>query len=177
MPIFDSPVANKSEFRYAIRGVARSDKDFYAASLLAHILDRRLKQREGAKAFVRHDAGVLPGWYLFGVSDWNLAGIKRDGATIAVPVTDGYQKQILDAAVKPEEFDAAAREFAIASADVPASDIWLDVDTYKLASAKADREAAQAVTIADVQRVLDRLQKEPVAQVLVFSDAEVRTSK
>jgi predicted Zn-dependent peptidase len=177
MPIFDSPVANKSEFRYAIRGVARSDKDFYAASLLAHILDRRFKQREGAKAFVRHDAGVLPGWYLFGVSDWNLAGIKRDGATIAVPVTDGYQKQVLDAAVKPEEFDAAARELAIASADVPASDIWLDVDTYKLASAKADREAAQAVTVADVQRVLDRLQKEPVAQVLVFSDAEVRTSK
>jgi len=69
LPVFDSPVANSSEFRFAVRGVARGDKDYYAAAVLASILDRRFKQMEGGKSFVRHEANALPGLFLFGVPD------------------------------------------------------------------------------------------------------------
>jgi hypothetical protein len=170
MPIFDSPIAKRSEFRIALRGNARGDKDHYAASALASILDRRFKSREGDKAFVRNSPYALPGMLLFGVSDWNLTGIKRDGNKIAVPVSDGYQKQVLEPAVKVEEFDAAKRQLVAEIALVSVEDAWLDADTFKLAGSRPDSEAAQAVAITDVQRVLERLQKEPAAYILVFAD-------
>ena len=176
MPIINAPEANKSEFRIAMRGVARADKDNYAAAVLAKILDRRFTATQGAKAFVRRDANILPGIVLFGVSDWNLGRIKRDGDKIAVPVTDNYQKLYLDAAVKTEEFDAAKREIVASLAQVPVADTWLDADTYRLASGKPDTNLLQSVTIADVQRVLERLQKEPAAYVLVFSDEKTATA-
>lgn len=176
MPIFDSPVPNTSEFRFAVRGTARGEKDYYASAVLARILDRRLKQAEGGKAFVRYEANVLPGSLLFGISDWYLGKIKRDGDKIDLPMTDGYVKKIFEVAVKPEEFDTAKRELAISLAQAPGSDLWLDTETYKLVSAAADAEAAQAVSLADAQRVLERLQKEPVAQVLVFSEAAAATA-
>ncbi|HMJ09652.1 MAG TPA: insulinase family protein, partial [Pyrinomonadaceae bacterium] len=171
MPIFDSPVPDKSEFRIAIRGSARGDKDFYASSILASILDKRMKQSEGGKAFVRQEVNTLRGSYIFGVSDWNLGKIRREGNTIALPDTDGYQKRILDPAIKAEEFDAAKREYVAAVAQASPADLWLDIDTYKLGTAKAEADNLQATVIADVQRVLERLQKEPAAFVLVFGDA------
>ena len=174
MPIFDSPAANRSEFRFAIRGTSRSEKDHYAASILASILDRRFKQADGEKAFVRYQPGILPGSFLFGVSDWYLGKLKRDGDKMALPETDGYAKRLMSAPVKQDEFDTAKRELAIAIDQTPPADIWLDIDTYKLPAPGTAN--AETVSLADVQRVLERLQKEPVAQVLVFSNAAAATT-
>jgi hypothetical protein len=44
-------------------------------------------------------------------------------------------------------------------------DRWLDVDTY--GPPVADARALQSVTLADVQRVADRLAKNPVATVII----------
>ena len=176
LPVFDSPVANSSEFRIAVRGVARGDKDYYAAAVLASILDRRFKQMEGGKAFVRHEANALPGLFLFGVPDWNRGKITRNGDKIALPETDGYPKQILNAAIKPDEFETAKRELAIALGQIPVADVWLDADTYKITASAAAPENFQTVVVADTQRVLERLQKQPVAQVLVFSNPATSTA-
>ena len=46
------------------------------------------------------------------------------------------------------------------------ADEWLDVDTYRTTVA-GDSQAFQKMTIADVQRVADRLSKNPIVAVVV----------
>ena len=169
MSVLDSPLEKTSEFRFAMRGLSRNDKDFYASQILKHILQNRLQTREGKSAFVRQESHVLPGYFIFGVSQWNVEGIRRDGDKIAMPVTDGYQNNFLKEPIKQKEFDQAKTAFA---AELNQTDIinpWLDADTFKLTSIKDDAQNAQNVTIADVQRVLEKSQKEAVAYVLVFT--------
>jgi hypothetical protein len=60
-----------------MRGYARNDADYYAAEILERILQNRIQSREGKTAFVRHEAHILPGLIIFGVSDWNRERIKK----------------------------------------------------------------------------------------------------
>jgi len=169
LPVFDSPTAKTSEFRFALRGLARNEKDFYASRILENILQNRLQTREGKKAFARQDAHFLPGFFIFGVSEWNLQDIKRENGKISLPMTNDYQSNFLKAAVKQDEFDKSKNEFVSKLSGTDITDFWLDADTFKIVSAKTEWQAAQSVTTSDVQRVLERLQKEAVAFVLVFS--------
>jgi len=111
----------------------------------------------------------LPGYFLFGVSQWNVERIKRDGNKIALPVTDGYQNNFLKEAIKQIEFDKAKTVFAAETNQNDIINPWLDAETFKLTSIKEDSQTAQNVTIADVQRVLEKSQKEAVAYILVFT--------
>ena len=169
MPVLASPTEKTSEFRFALRGLSRNDKDFYASQILKHILQNRLQTREGKTAFVRQERHVLPGYFLFGVSQWNVERIKRDGNKIALPVTDGYQNNFLKEAIKQIEFDKAKTVFAAETNQNDIINPWLDAETFKLTSIKEDSQNAQNVTIADVQRVLEKSQKEAVAYILVFT--------
>ncbi len=169
MPVLDSPTEKTSEFRFALRGLSRNDKDFYASQILKHILQNRLQTREGKTAFVRQESHVLPGYFVFGVSQWNIEGIRREGNKIALPVTDGYQNNFLKEPIKQSEFDQARTAFAAESNRSDIINQWLDADTFKLTSIKDDAQNAQNVTIADVQRVLEKSQKEAAAYVLVFT--------
>lgn len=172
LPVVASPAPNKSEFRLAMRGFARNDDDFYAAQILERILQNRVQAREGKNAFVRHEAHVLPGAFIFGVSDWNLGRIKKDGKTISPPETVEYQNYFLKEAVKTEEFEKAKSELTAQSKQPDAADLWLDAETFRFPTTKT----APNATIADVQRVLEKLQKQPAATVLVFADEAARTA-
>ncbi|MGC2235183.1 MAG: pitrilysin family protein [Pyrinomonadaceae bacterium] len=169
LPVFDSPVEKTSEFRFALRGLARNDKDFYASQVLEKILQNRLQMREGKKAFVRYDKHILPGFFVFGVSQWLVDSIKKEGNQISLPMTDGYQNNFLKDAVKQEEFDKAKAEFLSGLNQTDTLNFWLDADTFKLAPLKTEWQNAQNVTIIDAQKVLEKLQKESAAYILVFS--------
>ncbi len=172
LPIFDAPVANKSEFRLAVRGVARNDADYYAAQILGKILQARWQMREGSDGFVRSEAHVLPGAFVFGASNWHLGTIRKSGNTISLPQTDDYHNYFLKEPVKNEEFVRAKSDYLAELSKTDASEFYLDADTYKLSTGKTAMDAAQNVTIEAVQKVLSRLQKEPAAMVLVFSNPE-----
>ncbi|HEX8637271.1 MAG TPA: pitrilysin family protein [Pyrinomonadaceae bacterium] len=172
LPVIASPAPNKSEFRIALRGFARNDDDFYAAQILERILQNRVQAREGKNAFVRHEAHVLPGAVIFGVSDWNLGRIKKEGNMISLPKTDGYQEYFLKEPIKTEEFEKAKSELAAQTKQPEAADLWLDADTFRFAMPKTAPFAA----ITDVQRVLEKLQKQPAATVLVFAEEATRTA-
>ena len=172
MSIVESPETRKSEFRYAIRGLAHGDKDYYASAIVAAILDRRFKQVEGPNASVRHETNTLPGAFIFAVSDWNLDRIKRDGDKISVPDTNGYQTRTFSKPITASEFETAKREIVVRSAQENIVEGWLDTHTYNLGTAEKRSEDLQAVTLADAQSVLARLQKEPVAYVLVWGESE-----
>lgn len=176
LPVFDSPAANTSEFRFAARGLARNDPDFYASKILQKIIENRFKKREGERGFVRNDPRILAGSYVFGVSGWNLPGIRKEGNTISLPQTDNYQDAFLKDPVTQEEFDTVNRQWISALNPDNISELWLDADTYKLGPVPKEESNAKSVKIADVQRVLDKLRKEPFAFVLVFSGEAGTTS-
>jgi predicted Zn-dependent peptidase len=47
--------------------------------------------------------------------------------------------------------------------------LWLDADTFRMQSVKADQDAFANVSLADVQRLADRIKQQPVASVLVLT--------
>lgn len=170
LPVFNSPIQKTSEFRLALRGLSRNDKDFYASQILEKILQNRFRAREGKNAFVRQESHVLPGLFIFGVSDWNLGLIKRSGGAISLPILDDYQNNFLKDAIKTDEFEKAKVAFSAQFNKTDSAEIWLDADTFKLSPVKTDLQNAQNVTITDAQRVLENLKKEAVVTILVFSD-------
>ncbi|MCA1608580.1 MAG: insulinase family protein [Acidobacteria bacterium] len=107
----ESPIANTSEFRVAVRGTSRSDADYHAAQMLRYVLETRLKQREGSSAFVRAEAGLLPGSYVFGVPGWHLSTIKKRDNAVLIPKTDDYLAFLFREPISQPEFDSARRDY------------------------------------------------------------------
>ena len=171
--IIESPEAGLTEVRYALRGVARNAKDFAAADVFARVIEQRLRvkapdgQRENV--WVKSHANVLPGVIIVGFSK-----IQRE---ITAAVTGDRSKadgnDLIANAIGEKLTDAeVAAAYNAAKADFSKVDIatrWLDIDTYKLTSVKADQAAFDSVTLADVQRLADKLKLQPVASVLVLS--------
>ena len=58
---FTSDASGDPQVRYALRGLARNDKDYAASQVLNFILEDRLKDNGVANPTVRHMAHVLPG--------------------------------------------------------------------------------------------------------------------
>lgn len=171
--IVSSPEPHITEIRYAIRGVARSDKDYAAASILARIYEQRLRAKapddQKANVSVQNDANILPGVMIFA-----FTRIKREmtaevsserpnvGATDVIANAFGER-------VSEAEYNAA-RTTALTEferRDQPTQ--WLDADTFRLASVKADQQSFAAVSIADVQDLAERIKQRPIASVVVLS--------
>ena len=138
------PEANPMIVRRIRRGVARSDKDYFVTEVLTRLM---AAQNEKNGVTVKNDAFVLPG-----------ALVVRGNS------------------VAPAEFpktlteDEVARARAAVQGDYEKrslADRWLDADTYKLPSVADDMAALQNVRLADVQRVADRLFKNPEVTVIV----------
>jgi predicted Zn-dependent peptidase len=170
LQVLDAAAEKTSEIRFAMRGLARSDKDFYASQILANILQNRVQMREGKNSFVRVNSNILPSLVVIGASSWNVGTIKKVGSQIALPAEmNTYQNNFLKEPVKADEFEKAKSAFAEKMNKPDLLDYWLDAETYKLGSVKDDWQKYQSVTAADVQRVLEKLQKEAVASVLVVT--------
>jgi len=132
------------ESRRIRRGVARSDKDYFAAEILSRMLSRRLGK---AGLFVANEAFVLPGAIVvrgtaIGTVEWPRNFTEDDVSQVRAEVQIEYDKRSL-------------------------SDKWLDADTYKLTSVAEDAMALQNIRLADVLRVADRLSKNPEVTVIV----------
>jgi hypothetical protein len=158
--VIDSPVANASEFRAASRGVARNDTDFFAADMLCRILHDRVKARYGPDSFVRFEPHILPGSFVIGTSGTHPAPAEsasghsiRFGEMISGPISEA-------------EFVRARKETLDALGANPI-DLWLDLDTFRLAAAKTEYERAEGVKLADLLRLMEKLKSQPAAYVHV----------
>lgn len=172
MAFVDASGANVSELRFAIRGVARSDKDYHAMRIARAVLERRARARDGQRAFVNAYSGVLPGIVVIGVNAWNLATVRKVGTEVTLPADiSGYPGVFLDPPVSADEFETAKRETAESAARSDTPENWLDAQTFRLASVKDDQAAFQATVLADVQRAIDRLKGNPAASLLLITPA------
>ena len=138
---------------FGLRGLSKNDPDYPASLFLEKILSARL-QKSDPKAEVAFSAHTLPGMVRFRAS--------------ALPPT------LFSTRITTEEFAAAKMKVdevqksceqtpnCVAKAEM---DRWLDTDTY--GASTASDKALQTVTLADVQRVADRLAKNPMATVVI----------
>lgn len=133
---------------FALRGLSRNDPDYAASVVLERILRGRAEKKASGLT-VSHEARILPGVLM----------ISGTG-------TSGFPSGIFSERVTEAEFNKARGEAAAEFARRSIVDRWLDADTYKTTVA-ADTAAFQKLTLADVQRVLDRLAKNPVASVVI----------
>ncbi|HUR97696.1 MAG TPA: insulinase family protein [Pyrinomonadaceae bacterium] len=142
-----------AEVRHARRGLARNDKDFFAAQVLSKIIQSRLKALTSLEnVTVSHEPRVLPGAL---VLNYRSAANERGL---------GFEWV---GRIEDLEFNKARTEVA-ASINVAAlADRWLDVDTYHLTSVSEDMKSFDQIKISDVQNVADRLSRNPQVTVLV----------
>lgn len=170
LQVIDSTDEKTSELRFAMRGLARNDKDYFASVILEKILLSRLGRLGGKNAFARQNANILPGFFIFGISDWNVGTVKKVGDRIALPDDmDTFQNNFLKTPVTEDEFRSSRGSLHTKYLQPDPVDYWLDAQTYNLVSVKDDWQIFQNTTQADVQRVLERLQKEAPAAVLVVT--------
>lgn len=145
---------------YALRSLARNDKDHAAAEVLAAVLRSRLKDNaaDGASdVYAENEAHVLPGSFSAGIP-----GNQEKAPANLITL-------LLSKTVTAEEFQAAKASVAAARGKLGADDIWLDVDTFKLASAAEDQRMFDGVTQADVQRVAARFAASPTVSVIAIA--------
>jgi predicted Zn-dependent peptidase len=176
--IVDLPGTEAVEVRLAARGLARSDNDSAAATLLA-LAARDLWQAQQPQLgktgfFVRNEAHQLPGMFVMGAS---------------VPVTEAANtlakaREVLSTLMKtgaPSEMLERVRSEAIAELskqlERPESlaDLWLDAETFQLASFDERMRQLRSVTNADLIRTANRLFKDtPVVSVAAGNAARLK---
>jgi hypothetical protein len=169
-----SPLNENSEIRYAMRGLARNDKDFIASNILIRIMQNRLRKQFPKDAFVRHNSNLLTGSIIVGLSNLPLDVesqlSEKPPKTHMIIFKDENLAAILAVEkILPEEFEKAKSEISSEINQANPADLWLDVDTFKLVSTKDEFQKINNVSIADVQRIAERLLKEPTASVLIVN--------
>lgn len=158
-----SPKAETAAIRIAVRGTARSDKDFAASQVFTSILAARLKAQVAAAnasdVFVRNEAHVLPGQVTVGFA------IASKDAAKTTQATDVVIKALSDP-VTEAEFQAARSQLLTEWSKRSPDEFWLDVDTFKT-DANADRAAFDTVRLSDVAAYAEKLRKSPSTIVVV----------
>lgn len=170
--VLESPENGAAEIRYAVRGVARSDRDFPSARVLTKILEQRLRSKaadgQRTNVWVRNHSNVLPGAIVIGFS--RIPG----GMTAAVtseppkPGTNDVVVNALNEKITDAEFTAAKNAVSAEFNQYDVATRWLDVDTYKLPGVKAVQNSFDSVSLADVQAFADKLKLQPVASVVLL---------
>jgi len=149
-----NPSIESNEVWIAKKGVARKDKDFYASRILFRIMTNRTENPPADS--IKSESYLLNGIFIM--------SIKPDSTKILTEQGDKYQWK----------FEFTEAEFEKAKAEVIAelnqknlSDFWLDVETYKLTSVKDEIQTVNNVTLEAVQRISDKLIKEPKAMIII----------
>ena len=171
----DSPKTGIAEIRFASRGFARGGDDFIASEILASILEERMKANTPAEhresVFVRNDAFVLPGAFVYGIRGIENDPNSSENSSPKIEANDIMAKSFADK-ITNEEFQRAKLTIERKLSRVEIDSRWLDAETYKLASIDSDARALSTVTVADVQKALDKLASQPIVSILVHTPRE-----
>jgi zinc protease len=157
-----------AEVRLATRGVARSDRDFFAVSLLTVLARERWRTvaqaPTGSTFFARADAHVAPEMFVMGASVDGAAAKKTLEAALTVV------RSLVSTPASPAELELA-KGFSFGLANQTADTMaraWLDVDTFGLPSITEQLRLSNAISAADLQRVAGRLFNDTsIASVIV----------
>jgi predicted Zn-dependent peptidase len=168
----EMPGVANSEVRYAMRGFARSSKEFAAAEIYARTLQARFAEMvakgPGSDATVAHDEHILPGAFVFRYRS------QPSSPTLLPPgsETDATSfRSLLNRPVTEAEFSAAKTEVLASLEKRDSTDLWLDIDTFRITSVADELKAFQNLTLADVNSISSKLVREPLATAVVAAPA------
>jgi zinc protease len=169
-----------AEVRLAVRGLARSDSDFAAATVLARLAQHRWQATAAELAnqplFVRSDAYLLPGAFVLG------AAVSTEKAADAIASAQKVIESLITTPATAAELDRARNEVvneavAAAGKSEAVADSWLDADTYRLNAVQDQASVLRSVTAPDIQRVATRLFKNAaVASVVAGEPAQLKAT-
>lgn len=157
--VVNSPAAGAVEVRVATRGLARSDRDYPTAELLAAIARERWRKQVpelSNNSFVRHEAHYLPGTFVMG------AAVDISSASRAITTAQSVLQSLVNTPASAAEFEmvksgASAQASRLVLTPEALADAWLDIDTYNLPPVSEQRTMWTSVSAADLQRVAARL--------------------
>jgi len=167
------------EIRLAVRGVARSDADYAAATVLARLAQHRWQALAPELArlpvFVRNEAHVLPGAFVMGATVTDMT--TADSLSSAKKVIES----LMTTPATPAELERARKEVmgetavSLAKPDALA-DPWLDADTYRLSAPQDQVAMLGAVSAAEVQRVANRIFNKTVVSLAAGETAPLKAA-
>ncbi|MFL6228505.1 MAG: M16 family metallopeptidase [Pyrinomonadaceae bacterium] len=177
--IVATPGTRTAEVRIDARGVARSDRDRAAATLLTSIVRQRwqeaTREAKPTSLFAHHESNSLTGTFSLGAS------VPASAAASVVEAARTVLRTLAAAPPSAAEIESARRE-ALNTDETrradqfPFADAWLDSITFNY-DAASDARAMRDVTPADLQRVAARLFRDTqLATVVVGDAAELRAS-
>jgi zinc protease len=165
-----SPKPDTSVVRFAIRGVARNDKQLPASMVYAEILRQRLRSRlsslKAEDIFVRSDAHGLPGVIVIGYTTKPVDGRAE------IDLNDVIAR-LLAEPVTAAEFNAGKASFSQTWSRKDRESFWLDADTYKIASPESDARIAERVTLSEVNAYSEKVRRSPIAKVLLHPPLQI----
>src|SRR5882762_4015814 len=171
--IIDHPGATTAELRLAVRGLARSDRDAEAASLLALIVRDRLRANSSdlATAFARHEAHDLPGMFVIGASTPSASAAKAlSGAQDVLSSLAKTGPTALEfERARAEMLTELSRQRSLEDLTEVKADDWLSMEIYKL---MPPGDQISNLSLADVQRVTGRLFKDVAPASIVVGNAD-----
>jgi zinc protease len=150
--ILNATAGSPAEVRIATRGVSRSDRDYFAMSLLAVIARERwskLVQPPPKSLFVKAEPHALPDIFVMGAAVDSTAALKALESGMSV------MKSLASTPATPAEI-VAAKNYA-SSAWTADTRAWLDIDTFGLPPITEQLLSINALSAADLQRVAIRL--------------------
>jgi zinc protease len=162
-----------AEVRLAMRGVSRTDPDFFPARILAKVAEHRWQGMtpELAKqpVFVRSESHALPGAFIMG------AAVSAQNAPDALANAKKVMESLMTTPATTAELERAKTELinevtAVYSKPDFAPDPWLDLDTYHLSALQDQAALLRSVTAQDVQRVATRLFKDPALASVIAGE-------
>jgi len=186
--IIDQTGAKTAEIRLAVRGLARSDRDAAAASLLASIIKQRWQSadKEVSSSMVVHEAYALNGMLMLG------GNVPTQSVAKAISIAQGVMHAIAKEDPGMNELENARKavlmKFASLTPSESLADVWLYGETYKI-SPNNQADELNRISAADVRRVAARLFEDAAPQAIVVvgnvtelkaqfdAKAEVRTSQ
>lgn len=162
--------------RYAMTVAARNDKDFYATKVLTEIWRNQFcLDTESTRVKASFEPYLLRGVYIVSTEISSAVEPSSPGGTRCLNMLWSEGKIILPT-FSQSDFEKAKstivtdlNQKTLLTTD--SVDLWLDVDTYKLGAAKDELQRANNVTLADVQRVAENLQKQPLVRISVKKSA------
>jgi predicted Zn-dependent peptidase len=166
--IIESNIVDKNEVRYAFRGIARNDDDFFAMKFLVGILSSRESGLNNW--FIKYQRNLLPSLVVSGVSNASEEFIKASESSDKTAKSLFESKLFANLTV--EEFNKTKLKILTEIEQKPTQEKWLDITTFKLNSVKGEMQKLNSVTLADVQRVADKLSKQNVATVVLTKSAD-----
>jgi predicted Zn-dependent peptidase len=162
-----------AEVRLAVRGVSRTDPDYFPAKLLAKLTEQRWQgltpELTKQPVFARSESHALPGMFVMGAAvDVQTA---PDSLANARKVMDSLMTNPATAAeLDRAKTEAVGEVSGLLSKPEAAPDPWLDLNTYHLPSVQDHIALLRAVTAQDIQRVANRLFKNPAVASVIAGD-------